>query len=370
MVRRFLGVVLITALLTSLVAACGGGAATPTAAPAAPKAAEPTKAPAVAAAPTTAPAPAPTAAPTAVPKAAFPEKGRSITIIVAWPAGSSSDLLLRLAGSYLEKRLEVPVNVVAKPGAGSQTGITELAQSKPDGYTIAHNSMPTTAILYLDPARKAAFNRNSFEPVCQLVQDPFSLAVKGGGKYKTTKDLIDAAKANPGKINVGDGGILTPGHLGVITLAKAAAVQFNSVHFSGDTEAYAALFGDNIDATIVSGAAAALGHYKSGAMRIVGVMDNERSQFFPDVQTMKEQGFPVQTVSSRAVVAPAGVPKEVMDIYDQAFSAISKDPDYAKKALEAGFNVKYLGPADHAKQWDEMEIQVKDALAAAKAETK
>jgi tripartite-type tricarboxylate transporter receptor subunit TctC len=368
MVRRSLGAFLIAALLTSMAAACSPSAPAPqpTAAPA--KAAEPTKA--SAAAPTAVPAaPAPTTAPAAAPKVNWPEKGKPITFIIAWAAGSVNDILFRMAQPYLEKQLGVPLNIADKAGAGSQTGMTELAQAKPDGYTIGHNSMPTTPIIYMDPERKAAFNRKSFEPVAVLVQDPMLLAVKGDGKYKTAMDLIDAAKASPGKIKIGDAGYMTPGHIGVISLAKAAGVDFASVHFGGDVESYTALLGDNIDATIAF-TASVLPHYKSQAIKLVGIMDTESSQFFPEVKPLKDQGWNVQVVMSRAVAAPGGTPKEVVDVLANAFSVVSKDEEFVKKALAAGFVVKYLNPQQSAAQWDLMETQVKTVLDAVKADTK
>ncbi len=361
MSRRFPSVLCVALLATVLVACSSTPASQPTAPPA-PKAAEPTKAAAPAAQPTA--ATAPTAAP--APKVTYPEKGKAITFIVAWAAGSVNDILFRMVAPYLEKQLGVPVNVVNKAGAGSQTGMTELAQAKPDGYTIAHNSMPTTPIIYLDPERKAAFNRKSFEPIAVLVQEPMLLGVKGDGKYKTAKDLFDAAKANPGKIKIGDAGFMTPGHIGVISLGKAASADLASVHFGGDVESYTALLGDNIDATIAF-TASVMSHYKSGAIRLLGVMDTEPSKFFPDVKPLKDQGYDAQVVMSRAIAAPGGTPKEIVDVLAKAFEAVAKDPDFNKKALDAGFVVKYLNPQQSAAQWDLMETQVKAVLEAVRA---
>jgi tripartite-type tricarboxylate transporter receptor subunit TctC len=360
MIRKSLGVLLVAALVTSITAACSSSAPAPQpTAQSAPKAAAPTTASAAAAAPTAAPAA----------KVNFPEKGKSINYILPWAAGSVNDILFRLAGPFLEKQLGVPFVVNDKPGAGSQTGMTELAQAKPDGYTIGYNSMPTTPIIYLDPARQAAFSRKSFDPVCVLVEDPMLLAVKGDGKYKTAQELIAAAKANPGKIKIGDAGYMTPGHIGVISLAKATGADFASVHFGGDVESYTALLGDNIDATIAF-TASVMPHYKSQAIRLVGIMDTASSQFFPEVKPLKDQGYDVQVVMSRAVAAPHGVPAPIIDTLANAFSGISKDPDFVKRALDAGFVVKYSDPQKAAAQWDVMEAQVKTVLDSVKAETK
>ena len=160
------------ASLALFAAACSSPAApaptTAPAAPAAPKAAEPTKAPAAAPA-------QPTAAP--APKATYPEKGKAITMIVPFGAGGSTDIGARLLAVGMEKELGTPVNVQNKGGAGSQTGLTELAGAKPDGYTIGFANLPTANLVYSDPDRKANFSAKSFQPIGSQVVDPSAIGV-------------------------------------------------------------------------------------------------------------------------------------------------------------------------------------------------
>ena len=156
--KKVLGLWLpVIAAVALVAAACSAPAApAPTAAPAAPKPAEPTKP--AAPQPTAAPAaPQPTAVPAA--KApAYPEKGKTISMIVPFGAGGSTDIGARLLAAGMEKELGVPVQVVNKAGAGSQTGLTEIATSKPDGYTIGFANLPTANLVYTDPERKATFS--------------------------------------------------------------------------------------------------------------------------------------------------------------------------------------------------------------------
>lgn len=149
--RRLLLALLVALAAASLVVAgCSqpSPAPTPTKSAAAPaKAAEPTKAPAEQPR-----AAQPTAAPAA--KSDWPQKGKNITIIVPWAAGSPNDVFARMLAPYIEKELGTSVTVEAKPGAGSQIGMTELSKAKPDGYTLGVNSLKTTIATYLDPERK------------------------------------------------------------------------------------------------------------------------------------------------------------------------------------------------------------------------
>ncbi|HEX2986792.1 MAG TPA: tripartite tricarboxylate transporter substrate-binding protein, partial [Chloroflexota bacterium] len=150
MKRLLVSLVAVLALASLVVTGCSQSAPAPAPTKAAEpaKAAEPTKAAAPAAQPTA-------AAPAAASKTSWPEKGKSITCIVASDAGGSSDVGARLISAYIEKELGVSIQVVNKPGAGWQVGLTELSKAKPDGYTFGMAVMPQANTIYLDPERKA-----------------------------------------------------------------------------------------------------------------------------------------------------------------------------------------------------------------------
>ncbi len=109
--------------------------------------------------------------------AAFPEKGKTITFIVNQPAGGPSDLASRVLAAAMEKELGVPIAIVNKPGATTQLGNTELANAKPDGYTLEEVSLPAAVITYLDAERKATYTRKSFQPVSMYNVEPIGIAV-------------------------------------------------------------------------------------------------------------------------------------------------------------------------------------------------
>ena len=147
---------------------------------------------------------------TALPASAFPDKGKPVSIVVPYGAGGGSDGAARALAPFLEKALGTRVNVVNKGGAGSQVGMTYVANSKPDGYTLGYGLWPTLIAIYIDPARKAQFKRDSFIPVALHMIDPGVIAVKADSPFKTLKDLVDAAKKSPEKVKVSDNGLLNP----------------------------------------------------------------------------------------------------------------------------------------------------------------
>ncbi len=364
MKRVFVPVALGVLVAAIGLSACSPAATPPPAAPAKP--AEATKAPA-AAAPTTAPAAAPAAAPTAAPAANvnFPQKGKAISIIVPYAAGGGTDLSARVLAQQLEKELGTSVNVVNKPGAGGQVGLTELAQSKPDGYTIGSSVLPAVITTYLDPSRKCAFGRNDLQPLALHVADASAVAVKADSPFKTVKDIVDAGKAKPGEIKWGTTGILGNTHLNILQLQKVTGAKFAIVHFDGGNPMKTALLGGHIDAHFGS-AGESLPQFKSGEMRFLGIMDKQRSPFYANVPTLEEQGYPLYAAGTRGYVVPAGTPMEIVNILTGAMKRVMESPEHKQKMDELGLTIRYMDPKQYSDYWADFEAQVKPLMELAK----
>lgn len=370
----------ILAAAALIAAACSSPAPAPTPTAASKAAAAPTAAPAA----TKAPAAAPTK-PTEATKPAEPTKPaaaapgkvtkpanfptRPITFIVPWDAGGSTDVGFRLLQAPWEKALGTTLEIVNKPGAGAQVGVTELAKSKPDGYTIGNISAPAVITQYLDPERKAAFTFDSFEPVGMHVVDPGAVAVLPDSKYKSIKDLIEDAKANPEKIKVATTGVMGDDHLAILQLQKMTGAKFAIVHFTGGAPEMTALFGGHVDA-IFDNVGTYTNNHKSGKLKMIGVMDRKRAKIIPEVPTFEEQGYKLYSSSSRGVGAPKGTPKEIVWYISGTMEQAMNDPQVIKKLEDAGFIQQYMNPDEFKKYWLEFEEQVKPLMAEAKASQK
>lgn len=377
MKHPFRSLIVGVALSALVVAGCSQAAPAPApTTPPAPKAAEPAKpaepakAPA-AAQPTAAPAKAATTQPTSAPakKIDWPEKGRTITVISPWNAGNANDVLARLIADAMEKDLGTPVVVVNKPGASTQVGLTEFVKAKPDGYTLLQTSTLTTIMTYLDPERKAVYSRKDFEPAGVVVMDPMALAVKADGPYKTTKDLVDAAKAAPNKIKVADGGFATASHFATLGLGKAAGVQFATLHTGGSPEIQLRVLGGDADAQH-SGSPDPLSHVKAGTMRVLANSGTSELPSYPGVKSLQQQGYNVRLVVSRAMSAPAGTPKEIVDIVSASLKRITENAEVRGKMEALGQVVQYMNAAQFKDLWNEEETQAKQLLDMAWAEQK
>jgi tripartite-type tricarboxylate transporter receptor subunit TctC len=292
----------------------------------------------------------------------FPQKGKAIQVLVGFAAGGSSDAGARILASGMEKELGTSVVVVNKPGASSQIAYTTLTQAKPDGYTIGNTNFPSAVVSYLDPARKATYTRKSFDLLALHVIDPGLIAVKKESPFQTVKDVVEAAKTNPKKLRISTTGIQSDEAFGILQFQKMTGTQFAMVHFSqGIAPAMTAFLGGKID-VFCGNVGDLLSQFKSGEVRILGIMDNQQSPFYPGVKTLEEQGYKLYSSSSRGFAAPAGTPKEMVNTLSDAIKKVVATEDHKKRMGDMGLTIRYMDAAGYTKYWDEYEAMLKDLL--------
>lgn len=307
-----------------------------------------------------APAPAPTR------KADFPASGRSITMIVPFGAGGPTDVAARLLVPPLEKDLATTVTVTNKPGASTQIGITQIAGSKPDGYTVGFVSLPQVITIYLDPDRKSVFTRKDLQPLAMHVFDAMVLVVRADSPYKSTQQLLDAAKANPQKIKSATGGFMGTPHLAWLEMERITGARFALVHFEGSAPGITAVLGGHVDAMIDT-VGGVFSRARSGEVRVLGLMDSQENQYLPGVKTMESQGLKLRFAASRGLVAPAGTPREVVGVLTASIQKAINGAEHKKKMDEMGQTLRYMDPAEFEAYWADMEKQVRPLMDQAKA---
>jgi tripartite-type tricarboxylate transporter receptor subunit TctC len=288
--------------------------------------------------------------------AGFPEKGRPVTLIVSYPPGGGTDITGRLLAPMLEKELGTPVQVLNKPGAGGQVGFTEISRSRPDGYTIGFMILPTVITTYLDPTRQSVFSRKSFDLLALQDNDPGVIAVKATGPYKTLKDLIDDAKANPGKIRTTTSGILSDDHIAAMTTEQVAGVKFAVVHFDGSAPGRNAVLGGHVEA-FYGNVSEMQAQVSSGEMRLLAVMDKQRTKFYPDLKTAEEQGHKIYSGVHRGIGMPAGASKEVRDVLSEALKRVITSEEFRVRMEKLTYAPMYMDPQTYSTFWTEYENQ-------------
>jgi putative tricarboxylic transport membrane protein len=258
----------------------------------------------------------------------YPEK--PITIIVHAGAGGGSDIFARTMAAAFEKDklLPQPLVVENKPGGSGGIAFAYVAGKKKDPYFLltAVTSFLTTPLMGITPV-----GLKDFTPIANFAFDEYMLMVNPKSKYKSVKEIIADAKANPKKLTVGGTQLGSSDSICAYLVEKAAGVQFNYVVFNGGGEVNAALLGGHIDMA-VSNPGEALELYKAGKVKLLGVYSEKRLPGAPDVPTMKEQGVDVTYVQNRGLVAPAGVPADAKKVLEQAFAKYMKT-DVFKKYL-------------------------------------
>jgi tripartite-type tricarboxylate transporter receptor subunit TctC len=294
------------------------------------------------------------------PAADFPA-GKPITLMVPYAAGGTTDAGARLLAARLEEELATRVQVVNRPGAASQVGMQALLASAPNGYTLSYAVLPTVITHYADPGREAPYARKDFQPVAHHHLTPAMLAVPTGSPYKTLQEFVEAARANPGKITISDSALMGNPHLSVLMLQRAAGVRFASVHFDGGAPSVTALLGGHVNA-LAGGISDAVPHVKSGKFRVLGIAAEQESEFLPGVPTMKAQGYNVVSVSATGILAPAGTPKDVVEVLSRAIRKVVEGEDHQKKLNALGVSPHYLNPEQYAAFWTSYEARVVPVL--------
>ncbi|MBA4423661.1 MAG: tripartite tricarboxylate transporter substrate binding protein [Syntrophus sp. (in: bacteria)] len=272
----------------------------------------------------------------------YPEK--PVTIIVHAGAGGGSDIFARTLASAVEKEklLPKPLVVENKPGGSGGIAFAYVASKKKDPYFMvtAVTSFMTTPLMGLTPV-----GLKDFTPIANFAFDEYMLMVKTDSKYKSMKDIVADAKANPKKITVGGTQLGSSDSICAYLIEKAAGVQFNYVVFNSGGEVNAAVLGGHVD-MMVANPGEALELYKAGKVRILGVYAEQRLAGAPDVPTMKEQGINAVYVQNRGLCAPADIPADARKVLEEALLKYTKTETFKKYCKDNMLTEAWLdGPA-------------------------
>src|ERR1041384_3773068 len=235
----------------------------------------------------------------------YPSK--PITMVVPFPPGGVAEIVGRPLASLMEKSLKQPIVLINRPGAGGAVGMGSVAKGPADGYTILMGLSSISIFPVSDRinGKTPPYELKEFAPIALVTADPTVLVVRTDGPYRTVKDFVEAAKANPGKINYSSSGVYGTLHVAMEIFANAAGIKLFHVPYQGGGPAVTALLGGQVQA-LASGPAPAIGQIKAGKMRALASWGTERLALMPDVPTFKEVGYEAELyILSRVLVSPA-----------------------------------------------------------------
>ncbi|MDR5675811.1 MAG: tripartite tricarboxylate transporter substrate binding protein [Armatimonadota bacterium] len=269
---------------------------------------------------------------------------RPITWLVAFAPGGQSDVEVRRVQPHLEKLLGVRILVEYRTGGGGAVGWSELTRARPDGYTVGGLVMPHMVIQTLLRGAEAGYRLDQIRSIAWTVAAPNALMVRKDSPFRTLRDFVEYAKANPGKLAVGGVERLSPSDLSLAQFMQAAGIRLTYVPIAGGAgPVMTSLMGGHVDAATT---AASHGIRYKDQVRILAVSGKQRLKAAPDVPTFSEFGYNVTVETSWGVGAPAGVPAEVVTRLSQALLQVMRMPEIRKAVEDEGLTPLYYGPAE------------------------
>ena len=281
---------------------------------------------------------------TQAPAQDFPSK--PITLIVPWPAGGSTDIVMRAMAESASKNLGQPVIADNKAGGSGTVGpATMAASAKPDGYTIAQ--IPIT-VFRLPLMQNTPWDAlKDFTYIVHLTGYTFGVTTKADSPFKTFQDVIEFAKKNPGKVTYATPGAGTSLHIGMEQIAAKAGVKFTQVPFKGGAETNAAVLGGHT--MLQADSTGWKGLVEAGQLRLLTIWTAQRSKNWPGVPTLKELGYPFVFDSPFGVAGPRGMdPKVVARLHD-AFKKATEDPAVQATLTKYDMVTNYKNTEDYRK---------------------
>src|SRR3989454_8560013 len=212
---------------------------------------------------------------------------KPITMVVPFPPGGVAEIVGRPLAAIMEKSLKQPILLINGRGAGGAVGMASVARGRADGYTILMGLSSISIFPVSDRinGKTPPYELKAFAPIALVTADPTVLVVRADGPYKTVKDFVDAAKAQPGKINYSSSGVYGTLHVAMEIFANAAGIKLFHVPYGGGGPAVTALLGGQVEA-LASGPAAAVGQIKGGKMRALAAWSEKRLGMLPDLPTL------------------------------------------------------------------------------------
>jgi tripartite-type tricarboxylate transporter receptor subunit TctC len=271
---------------------------------------------------------------------------KPVTLIVPWPAGGSTDVAMRAIDEAASKHLGQPIVVDNKAGGSGTVGpATMAATGKPDGYTIAQ--IPIT-VFRLPLMQKTTWDPlKDFTYIVHLTGYTFGITSNAESQFKTWNDVVEYAKANPGKVTYATPGAGTSLHIGMEQIAAKAGIKLTHVPFKGGAETNAAVLGGHT--TLQADSSGWKPLVEAGKLRLLAIWTANRSKNWPDTPTLKELGYGFVFDSPFGIAGPKGMdPKVVAKLHDALKKAID-DPAVQEQLAKYDMVVNYKNTEEYRK---------------------
>jgi tripartite-type tricarboxylate transporter receptor subunit TctC len=274
---------------------------------------------------------------------------RTVSVVVPFTPGGSSDITARTVSAKLQESLGQSFVIDNKPGANGSLGAKFVANAAPDGYTLFVGSIGVFAInpvLYKDLGYDTVKN---FDLLSVVLRTPNALVTRADFPANTVQEFVDYVKKNPGKVSFASSGTGSSDHLTAALFWQKTGTSGIHVPYKGGSAAHLDIIAGNADCSFQN-LGSITQHVKGGKMKLLAVTGDKRDPSVPNTPTLTEAGVPgIEVYSWQAFVAPKGLPQSVKDRLQPALIAAIKHPDVVKKFNDQGFEVVGNSPAEFAK---------------------
>jgi len=284
---------------------------------------------------------------------------RPITMIVPYPAGGQTDLEVRSQCAAASRLLGQPIIVVNKPGASGSLGAVALATASPDGYLLS--SIPVGVF------RQPYISKVAYDPKADLSYIigtsgyTFGVVVRADSPWKTFKELLDYAKANPNKLNFATPGVGSTQQITMEKIARQLGIKWGHVPHKGTPENNTALLSGYVDFNADGSGWAPL--VDSGKFRLLNTWGAARTKKWPQAPTLKELGFDIVESSPYGIAGPKGLPAAIIDKLHDAFKKALYDPEHLRVLESLSQEIVYMSPAEFARHAAE-QVEIQKAIVA------
>src|SRR5687767_9088472 len=266
----------------------------------------------------------------------FPSK--PVRLVVPFPPGGAVDYYARAVQSRLQETLGQPILIENRSGAGGMVGADLVAKAAPDGYTLLVGNIASLAMNVGLYSKMTYDPRKDLTPIIRTVAVNYVMAVHPSVPARSVKELIDYAKANPGKLSYGSAGSGSAPHLATELLKQRAGIDMLHVPFKGGGPMVADLLGGQIH-IVIADQANLMPHVKAGKLRALAVGTLERSASYPDIPTIAESGFPgFEARAWQGIAGPANLPADIVTQLNAAFAKAMAFPEVHQRLLDGGLD--------------------------------
>lgn len=285
---------------------------------------------------------------------------RAVTMVIPYTAGGATDRTFRALAQAAGKHFRHSVVVENKPGGSGAVAISSMLGKPADGHTV------TVIVPVLQRASyqsKFPFDTvKDLTPIIQVGGLQYGIVVHPDSPYKTLKDLVEAAKRQPGMLSYMSAGLGSGGHIYMEEIAAAAGgLRFNHIPANGDAQAALALLGKQVDFIAVTPGGWEA-NVLAGKLRLLATLGEQRMKKFADVPTVKELGYGVVHLTPLGLAGPKGLPAPLVRALHEGFRKAMAEPDFVAAMEQMEHPILYLGPEDYAREWAATDVEERERV--------